>query len=229
MGEEVKPLKEVFKPVGTIETLTRKFYILKRELPEGFKPPVEYYVASVEFWENNKDKPYQEFRPALNRQMIVRVVSRTIFFLGGNVLEYYLADEDAKEVLEKLRHRTNGLLEEAVALAEGSDTPEANKVLRNIDEVIYYAEFSKEMNAPGISYGLGFPGTAYGVMLGVSRPQFGLGGELYIIFEEVHSYVEGYAVERYKVPARFMLLKDSERFNKEVMEKIRGFYGGKRK
>ena len=219
--ETLETLSTTFEVVGKVSRV-RDYYILKRELPEGFEPRHTYHVVSAKFWEENKDKPVKEHLPALNRQRIVRVISRTIFLQNGAVLTYWVADDKAKTVLDKLRHKTkNGLLEQAVILAEGSDTPDANKVLRGIDEVIYYGEFSKEMKASGLQFGLGFPGDAYGIMLGVSN---GFGKELYIIFEEVHSYVEGYAVERYIVPARFINVLETEKF-KGVLEKIKEFYG----
>jgi len=213
--------KEMYEVVGTVRA-GKDYVVLEREGSEK----TFHYIVSKEFWDTNKDAPFTEVLKKIELQKIERVVSKTIFLLNGAVLNYYVADEKVKEVFDLYYRRPtkNGLLEKAVALAEGSDSPKANAVLKDIVEILYYKDFSEDMKAPGIPFGLGYPGDAYGVMVGISRNLFE--EELYVIFEEVHSYVEGYIVRRYKVPARFLLLGNSEKFS-EVIKIIQNYYKDK--
>ncbi|WP_285520040.1 hypothetical protein [Thermococcus nautili] len=214
-------MKETYEVVGTIRA-GKDYVVLERE---GNEKPF-HFIVSKRFWEANKDAPLTEVVGKVESQKIERVISKTIFLLNGAVLSYYVADEKVKEVFDLYYRRPtkNGLLEKAVALAEGSDSPKANAVLKDIVEILYYKDFSEDMKAPGIPFGLGYPGDAYGVMVGIAKNLFE--EELYVIFEEVHSYVEGYIVRRYKVPARFLLLGNSEKFD-EVIKIIQDYYKDK--
>lgn len=85
--------------------------------------------------------------------------------------------------------------------------------MADVEEVLLYEDFTKEVRGRGLVAGLGFPGEAYGVI--VART---FSGELKVIVEEVHSYTEGYAVSRKTVSGPEIAIIRSERFAELVKQ-----------
>ncbi|WP_202320372.1 hypothetical protein [Archaeoglobus neptunius] len=147
-------------------------------------------------------------------QRIERIVSNTLFLSSGKTYKFYFVTQ-GEDVISKLRHHTrNGLLEAAIKLDEGADLgdPEA---LADVEEVLYYKEFSKEAGAGGLAFGLGFPGFAVGMMVAKTT-----NGTVKVIYEEVRSYPEGYTVKRKEVPLALIDVIRSDKFD-EVIDTVK--------
>lgn len=181
--EKPNRIDERFKVVAKVSRFV-PYYIIYDEDYE------DYLMVSniLEFISHEKVR-----RQVRISQRVKKIINKTIYLSNRKCVKFWRVLYGEK-VIDSLRQKTkNGLLERAVSLGEGADSAD-NEVFYDIEDVLYYEEFTKEIGLMGIPYGLGFDGHAVGVLVGVNEA-----GEKVIILEEVVSYTEGYYVRRHRL------------------------------
>lgn len=133
-----------------------------------------------------------------HRQKVVRVIfyrkdGAVIFTAGHEFVVFGIKDRIKKYLIEKFGEEDDEFLKTAVGIVAGSDSKEELRTFLHVTKVHEFFEISKEMEEPGIQMGLGFPGSAFGLIFAERETFFG-GTERVVIIQEIRSYMEGYTV-----------------------------------
>lgn len=105
-----------------------------------------------------------------------------------------------------------------------------NDMLCRIKQVYEYRECTKEKGKFGLVAGFGFPGEAcaYAIVKTFAYDNNGLpttdglrGENIVIVYEEVHSYMEGYSVMRYEIPYDILQTLTSNKILSSINEVVK--------